>query len=120
MELLRGLAEDGEAKLEVTVRIVREPKADPVIKPVRPYDTEGRLDGYRGIAEFLHTSVGFVTDRVQDGQIRTYRIGRKVYAYMDEVMEDIAYIKKKSVTVSRIINGGGYDVPKAHRIEADA
>lgn len=44
-----------------------------------------RLDGIRGIAEFLHLSTGTVQKMKNNNTIPTYSIGNKVYAYSDEL-----------------------------------
>lgn len=108
LELVKSLVQGGEAKLEVSLRLVRnddQPKRMP-----RPYDTDGRLSGYRGIARWLGTAVGFVQDRVKSGEIPVYREGRKIYAYTDEIMRAIATERDSSQTVRRIFKEKGYAV----------
>ena len=119
LELLRELAESGEAKIEVSFKLVREErKAE--LKPSRPYDTDKRLDRYRRMAEFLGTCVGFVRKRAELGDIRTYTIGRKVYAYEDELLEDLATSQEHSSTVQNIFKGKGYEIQTVKRIVANA
>lgn len=108
LELVKSLVQDGEAKLEVSLRLVRnddQPKRMP-----RPYDTDGRLSGYRGIARRLGTAVGFVQDRVKSGKMPVYREGRKIYAYTDEIMLSIAKERESSPTVRRIFKEKGYGI----------
>ena len=98
MEMLNALATNGEAKLELTMRIVREDSAV-AQKPARPYDKELRLSGYRGIAGFLGTSVNYAVKLCRDGSLRTYNIGRKVYAYQDEILESMKALDRKKAPV---------------------
>ena len=117
-ELLRELAESGEAKIEVSFKLVREErKAE--LKPSRPYDTDKRLDGYRRMAEFLGTCVGFVRKRAELGEIRTYTIGRKAYAYEDELLEDLASVPSESATVRNIFKNKGYELQTIRRVVAN-
>ena len=106
LEIVKNLMQGGEAKIEVSLRLVRD-DARPKRMP-RPYDTEGRLNGYRGIARWLGVAVGFVQGRVKSGGIPVYREGRKIYAYTDEVMKAIAPERGKSSTVRRIFDEKGY------------
>lgn len=114
MQALQSLVGTGEAKIEVSLRLVRETPTETAA--ARPYDTEGRLDGYRGIAEWLGSSVGFVVSHVRSGEIPVYRIGRKVYAYGDEVMEGLAKCPDKSAAVKAIFSGKGYEVRREDRV----
>lgn len=108
---LHELAESGEAKIEVSFKLVRE-ECKEVLRPARPYDTEKRLDGYRRIADFIGCSVGFVMASVKRGELRTYNIGRKIYAYEDEIFEDLASVPSESATVRNIFKNKGYEVKK--------
>lgn len=116
IELLKELAEGGEARIEVSLRLMRDEK--PSEKNRRPYDREGRLDGYRSIAEWLGSSVNYAMKLAKSGQIRTYSIGRKIYAYRDEVMEDLSEDGVKTSTVKGILDRHGYATEKVDRVYA--
>lgn len=122
LELLRELAEGGEARIEVSLRLLREerteePKRD--MKSRRPYVSDGRIDGYRGIASYLGSSVNFAMKLARTGQIRTYRIGRKIYAYEDEVMADLSVDGPKTSTVKGILCRHGYNITQIDKVCAD-
>lgn len=117
-ELLRELAESGEAKIEVSFKLVREERKED-LKPARPYDTEKRLGGYRRIADFIGCSVGFVMASVKRGELRTYNIGRKLYAYEDEILEDLASVPSESATVRNIFKNKGYELQTIRRVVAN-
>ena len=112
VELFRRIA-GGGAKFEISVKLIDG--GDHVSasdkRLTRPYDTSGRLNGYRGIADYLGSSVGFVVGMAQKGVIRTYKIGRKIYAYEDEVVEDLA-TASGSKAASRILKAKGYEQKK--------
>lgn len=91
VELIRTIASGG-AKLEISVKLKDGGDHVPAFEErlPRPYETSGRLNGYRGIAEYLGRSIGFVIGKVKSGVIHTYKIGRKMYAYEDEVLESLS------------------------------
>lgn len=91
VELFRTIASGG-AKLEISVKLKDGGDHVPALEErlPRPYETSGRLNGYRGIAEYLGRSIGFVIGKVKSGVIHTYKIGRKMYAYEDEVLESLS------------------------------
>lgn len=92
MSFLSLLSENGEAKIEVSVRIKgSEPSGESASRPKRPYDPEGRIAGIRGIASHLGLGIASVQNMIKDGRIPVYRIGRrKMYAYEDEILASLA------------------------------
>jgi excisionase family DNA binding protein len=79
---LQSLLSDGEAKLEVSFRIVR--KENETAMP-KPYDPNGRIDGYREIAKRLGVSVNTVMGMARRKKIQVYKLGRKYCAYESEL-----------------------------------
>ena len=112
VELIRTIASGG-AKLEISVKLKDGGDHVPAFEEhlPRPYETSGRLNGYRGIAEYLGRSIGFVIGKVKSGVIHTYKMGRKIYAYEDEVVEDLA-TASGSKAASRILKAKGYEQKK--------
>lgn len=80
------------------------------IKTPRPFDTAGRLNGIRGIAKWLGVFPGFVQKRVHT--LPTYNIGRKIYAYEDDVMGVLANDYDHSAVICRIFQSKGYKVKR--------
>lgn len=106
-EAIRSLILDGEAKIEVSMRLVRDGTDTRTERKPRPYDPEGRLSGYRQIAGWLETSVGFVIGKVKSGAIPVYKDGRHVYAYTDEIMMSLASEHGTSPKVRKIFSDKG-------------
>ena len=93
-EILRELGRKGEVKFEVTLRLVRT--VEQAERPARPYDTAGRISGVRGIAGHIGVSPSTVNRMIGDGTLKAYTIGRKIYAYEDEIRECVSQIDNRS------------------------
>ena len=82
MNALQSLLANGEAKLEVSFRIVQQ---DTEKRLPRPYDPNGRIDGYREIARRMGVSVNTVMEMARKKKIPVYRLGRKYCAYESDL-----------------------------------
>jgi excisionase family DNA binding protein len=93
-DILRELGLNGEVKFEVTLKLVRTVPQES--RPARPYDTQGRIDGLRAMAKHIGVGTSTVTRMIEDGKLKVYNIGRKLYAYEDEIRESVSGIDNRS------------------------
>jgi excisionase family DNA binding protein len=92
-DILRELGANGEVKFEVTLKLVRTVPQES--RPARPYDTHGRLDGLRSMAKHIGVGTSTVVKMIDSGKLHVYNIGRKLYAYEDEIMECVSKIDNR-------------------------
>lgn len=64
-----------------------------LMKKPEPTKSRTRIDGVRGIAEYLHCSTATAQAMVNAGKFPVYRIGRKIFVFSDEVEAGIRETK---------------------------
>jgi hypothetical protein len=77
-EFIKRVAEATAAR--VSEMLMKEPE---------PTKNRRRVDGVRGIADFLHCSSATAQGMVNAGKFPVYRIGRKIFAFSDEIEDGI-------------------------------
>ena len=110
VEQISTLLNQGEVKLEVTLKVVGQTPAPDNTESVagpkplpRPYDSNGRLKGLRQIAKYMSCSVGYLTKLISSSYVNVYQTGRTIYAYEDELREALLHIPNPSNGIKKML-----------------